>query len=602
MTTPMMQQYREAKARHPGMIVLFRNGDFYELFEEDAEFGSRLLDLTLTKRDKQIPMAGFPHEKLETYLAKLIRAGHRVAVCEQMEEAAPGKKLIPREVTRVVTPGTVTEDELLDPRRPNHLIALWPHRDGYGLAWVELSTGAFYAATFPGNRLPDELARLAAAECLLPEARLDALRDDLRALLPRTLTARPDWTFDPETALAALKAQFGVSTFTGFGFDDADGALVAAGALLIYLQETLRASLAHLRRLRPYQASEVLTLDEVTRRSLELTRTLRDGAREGSLLSVIDRTVTAMGARLLHDALLAPLTNREAIEARLDAVEELLGDHGLRADVRQLLGSTFDLQRLTSRVSTARATPRDLAAVAKTLRLLPRFKAKLTGRRARLLSELEQRLELCPDLRELLDAALADPPPQDPAKGGVIRPGYNPELDELRRLCGEGKEWIARYQAAEMRRTNIPSLKVGFTQNIGYYIEVTNTHKAKVPADYILERTYKSYVRYTTPQLKEYEEKVLTAEEKALALENELFAAVRDRVAAQTHRLLSTAEVLASLDFLAALAELAASRQYVRPRLADGPVLEIRDGRHPVLEQTLPPGTFVPNDVTMGPG
>jgi DNA mismatch repair protein MutS len=546
-------------------------------------------------------MAGVPAKAIEHYLHQLLQAGHRVAICDQVEDAALAKGLVKREVTRVVTPGTITEDELLDPRRPNHLAALFQAKDAWGLAWVELSTGEFLAGDVPPERLADELNRINAAECLLAESAAGRLGDNLRAVLPNTLTNRPDWTFDSLAAKEALHRQFGIVTLTGFGFADDQPCLVAAGALLLYLQETLKASLVHLRRLKPFRAEQFLTLDEVTRRSLELTRTLRDGGRDGSLLSVLDRSVTPMGARLLHDSLLAPLAERPLIEARLDAVEELLKEHALRADLRELLAAGYDLQRLTTRVSTARATPKDLAAVARTLRLLPKFKARITGRKAAVLAELESKLELCPDLREALDSSLVDDPPYNARDGGVIREGYHAELDELRQLASEGKSWIARYQAQEATRTAIPSLKVGFNQVFGYYIEITNAHAGKVPADYIRKQTLKNAERYITPELKEYEEKVLTAQERSLTLELELFTKLREQVAAQTARLLTTADVLAAIDFLAALAELAASRQYVRPAVVDDPIVDIRDGRHPVLDQTLPPGTFVPNDVCFGP-
>jgi len=331
-----------------------------------------------------------------------------------------------------------------------------------------------------------------------------------------------------------------------------------------------------------------------------LTRTLRDGQRDGSLLSVLDRTVTPMGARLLHDSVLAPLTDGAAITARLDAVEELLKDHKLRGDLRGLLEACADIQRLTMRVSTARANPKDLAAIARTLRHLPAVKAKLAGRRSALLQDLERRLELCPDVRELLDKALTDDPPYVARDGGVIRPGFNADLDELRSLTSEGKNWIARYQAQEITRTGIASLKVGYNQVTGYYIEVTHANASKVPTEYVRKGTLKNAERYITPVLKEYEEKVLSAEDKSQALELQLFLQVRDQVAAQTPRLLNAADVLAAADFLAALAELAAARNYVRPQLVEEPVLDIRDGRHPVLDQILPPGTFVPNDAAFG--
>ena len=601
MSTPMMQQYHEAKSRYPGMLLLFRMGDFFETFEEDAELISRVLGLTLTSRDNNIPMAGVPAKSIEVYLRKLLQAGHRVAVCDQVEDAALAKGLVKRDVTRVVTPGTVTEDEMLEPGRPNNLVALLPGKSCYGVAWVEVTTGEFFAADVTLERLPDELNRLNPAECLWPDGSLSNVPETITAVLNRTLTGRPDWTFDGDTARGVLFKHLHVITGGGFGFRDEQPALVAAGALVIYLQETLKASLAHIRQLKPYNADKLLSLDEVTRRSLELTRTLRDGQREGSLLSVMDRTVTAMGARTLHDAILSPLGEIPAINARLDAVEELLADQNTRQGVRDLLAAIPDMQRLTTRVSTGRASPKDLVGVGRALRMLPAIKAKITSRRAKLLNELEQRLELCPDLRELLDAALADDPPYNPKDGGVIREGFNADLDELRRLSREGKDWLAKYQADEVMRTNIPSLKVGYNQVHGYYIEVTHAHVGKIPQDYQRRQTLKNAERYVTPQLKEYEEKVLTAQDRAIGLEAELFAKIREQVAAQTHRILNTAEVLATLDFLCSLAELASSRRYVRPQLVVEPVLEIREGRHPVLDQSLPAGTFVPNDVLLSP-
>src|SRR5579884_487214 len=607
-TTPMMQQFRDAKEKYPGTIGLFRNGDFYELFEEDAEVGSRLLGIALTRREKDIPMAGVPYHALDRYLGKLLQAGHRVAICEQMEDPRSVKgRPIRREVIRVVTPGTLTEDDLLDPQRPNHLLALVPPdgRMPAGLAWVELSTGLFQAADVPPARLADEVLRLAPSECLIAEAmtaETSALLQRIRDALPQlTLTSRPDWTFDNRTALDTLFQHFGVSTLAGFGFDDRQPCLAAAGALLVYLRETLRASLAHLTRLRPYAEQRFLVLDEVTRRSLELTRTLRDNARSGSLLAAIDRTLTPMGARLLHDWLLAPLAERLAITARLDAVEELLHKHGLRNDLRARLANIADLQRLTTRTSTGHASPRDLAAVGRTLALLPEIKTHLIAGDSALLREMQTRLEVCPDLREMLENALMPDPPANPREGGIIRRGYNEALDKAHEDRTSGKDWMRNFQAEEIRRTGIPSLKVGFTEGYGYYIEITHTHRNKVPENYRLHRSLKNANRYLTDELAEKAEKVGSAEERIKQLEYDLFVQLRERVAAQTNRLMQTAEVLATLDVLASLAELAAERNYCRPTLTDEPVLVIEEGRHPVLEQTLPPGTFVPNGITMGP-
>jgi DNA mismatch repair protein MutS len=607
MTTPMMQQFREAKVRYPGTIVFFRNGDFYELFEEDAEVGSRLLGITLTRRDKEIPMAGVPYHALDRYLGKLLQAGHRVAICEQMEDPRTVKgRPVRREVVRVITPGTLTEDDLLDPRRANHLLALVPPggRTPAGLAWVELSTGLFQAADVPAGRLTDEVLRLSPSECLAAETTTDetvVLLPRLREALPQlTLTPRPEWTFDARSAREALFRHFGVSTLAGFGFEDNQPCLAAAGALLLYLQETLKASLAHLTRLRPYSEKRFLYLDEVTRRSLELTRTLRDNSRIGSLLAVLDRTVTPMGARLLHDWLLAPLAERAAITARLDAVEELLHEQNLRGDLRGTLTSVADLQRLTSRASTGTASPRDLAAVGRTLGLLPQVKTHLTGCDSVLLRNLQSRLEVCPELREALENALVPEPPVNAREGNIIRRGYHPDLDKLHTDRTSGKDWMRTFQAEEIRKTAIPSLKVGFTEGYGYYIEVTHTHLNKVPAEYRLHRSLKNANRYITGELLDQADRVINAEEKIKQLEYDLFVQLRERVAAQTNRLMQTAEVLATLDVLASLAELADERNYCRPTLAEEPELVIEEGRHPVLEQTLPPGTFVPNGIRLG--
>ncbi len=608
--TPMMQQYREARQRHPGMVLLFRMGDFYELFFEDAEVVSRLLGLTLTSRDKNVPMAGFPHHQLDAYLRRLLHAGHRVAICDQVEDPALAKGLVRREVTRIVTPGTLTDDNLLDPRQSNHLVALTMPAGGrglVGLAWVEPSTGLFQATDIDLPRLADELARLAPAELLVGESAaaiplVSRLTESLREVLPQLMiTARPDWTFDLATARATLLGHFGVSTLAGFGFDDSQPCLGAAGALLAYLQETFKSSLAHLGRLRPFAAGRYLFLDEVTRRGLELTRTLRDNARNGSLLAVIDRTVTPMGARLLQDWLLAPLADRGPIEARLDGVAELLEEHAVRQELRAALAEALDLARLTARASTGRASPRDLAAVSRTLALLPRVKGAVAYRRSALLRDLESRLEPCLDLREALEQALEAQPPISPREGGIIRRGFDGDLDELHEIASSGKNWITRFQAQEITRTGIASLKVGFNQVFGYYIEITNAHAHRIPPDYQRKQTLKNAERYITPELKEHEEKVLTAQEKIYQREYELFIQLRDRVAAATARLLQTAEVLATLDVLAGLAELASERNYCRPRLVDEPRLEVSEGRHPVLDQTLPPGTFVPNDIHMGP-
>jgi DNA mismatch repair protein MutS len=626
--TPMMQQYQAAKAAAGDALLLFRMGDFYELFDEDAKTAARVLGLTLTSREKgenAMPMAGFPHHQLDAYLAKIIAAGMRAAVCEQVEDPKKAKGLVKRELTRVVTPGTVTDDALLDPRESNYLAAICPTHskgdDRVGLAWIDLSTGRFQAAVVPSARLPDELARIQPAECLVPESATegngavgrisnpsDHLSPSSGMPVPPPLwgtkimvTRRPDWSFSQAAAREALGKQLGTASLECFGFTDDDGpAIAAAGAVLDYLHETQKTQLAHVDRLLPYRPGHTLDIDESSRRSLEITRTMRDGRREGSLLAVIDRTVTAMGSRLLADWLAAPLTEIAAIDARLDAVGELLAEAALADWLRDQLKEVYDVQRLLARVTTLRATPRDLSFLGRTLRGLPPLKAKLTARKSTLLNRLEAALDLCPELRNKLDAALADDCPLATREGGIIRPGYHAELDSLRELARGGKQWIAAYQRQEIERTGIPSLKVGFNQVFGYYIEVTNAHRDKVPSTYIRKQTIKNAERYITPELKEYEEKVLSADEKAKELEYQLFVELRDLVAAHARRLQAVADVLAQLDVLAGLAALARQRGYCRPKLVEDPVLDITDGRHPVLDVLSPEGTFVPNDVRVG--
>jgi len=604
-TTPMMQQYEDAKKVCGDALLLFRMGDFYELFHEDAKTAAKVLGLSLTSRDKSanpIPMAGFPHHQLDGYLGKLINAGFRAAVCDQVEDPKQAKGLVRREVTRVVSPGTLTDDALLDPRESNYLAAVVfaPEKKGrkeeVGIAWAELSTGRFLAAAFPATQLEDQLARIQPAECLLVE--------DTPLLLEQTtssmaITHRPGWAFGYDTAMAALAKQFGTATLEGFGFGDDDTtAIRAAGAVLDYLSETQKTSLDHFDRLIPYRPGKTLEIDQATRRSLEITRTMRDGGREGSLLAVMDRTTTAMGSRMLADWLANPLTEIKTIDARLDAVQELIENDKLREELRGLLRDVYDIERLLARVTTGRASPRDLSFIGRTLAGLPKLKAKLTGRNSKLLCQLETNLDLCPDVRSKLEGALIDDCPLLSREGGFIRPGFSEELERLRELTAGGKKWIARYQAEESERSGIANLKIGFNRVFGYYLELSNAQREKAPEHYIRKQTLKNAERYITPELKEYEEKVLSADDSAKELEYELFLELRDLVHASARRLQNTAVVLAQLDALASLAELAKQRAYCRPNLIEEPVLQIADGRHPVLDVLLGTGEFVPNDCT----
>ncbi|WP_010582496.1 DNA mismatch repair protein MutS [Schlesneria paludicola] len=603
--TPAMQRYLEVKAQHPHAILLFRMGDFYELFYEDAVVASKAIGLTLTSRDKgspnPIPMAGFPYHQLDGYLQRLVRAGFRAAICEQMEDPKLAKGPVKRDVTRVVTPGTLTEDSLLDPRESNFLACVFPTKDVCGLAWLEVSTGRFLMADLAAQHVVDEIARIRPAECLIPEnSRELPLIQSLNQMSGMLLSDRPPWSFSLEQCKRKLLEQFQTRTLSGFDIDEDTPGVTAAGALLEYVQETQKSGLGHITRLEPYRRGSSLLIDEATRRSLELTRTLKDGQREGSLLAVIDETVTPMGARLLGEWLSNPLTDATRITLRLDAVEELTTDAVFCRDLREQLQEAYDLQRLTARVATGRCSPRDLACLARTLALLPKLKAKLSGRAARRLIELEDRLDLCPEIRADIESALVDEPPMLTSDGGMIRPGYHSQLDEWRDLARGGKDWITKYQSEEITRTGIPNLKVGFNKVFGYYLECTAAQAEKVPADYIRKQTLKNYERFITPQLKEYEEKVLRAEGQAVQLEQELFNALRERVAVQAARLRDIAEVLAEVDTLAGLSTLAVRAGYCRPQISIEPVLDIREGRHPVLDRLKPSGEFVPNDVRMG--
>jgi DNA mismatch repair protein MutS len=537
-TSPMMKQYEDAKAACPDALLLFRMGDFYELFHDDAKTAARVLGLALTSRDKgenPVPMAGFPHHQLESYLGKLIASGMRVAICDQVEDAKLAKGLVRREVTRVVTAGTVTDDALLDPRASNYLAALVVDGPSAGLAWVDVSTGRFLAGRFATARIGDELARIAPAECLVNE---DADVLPSVAALETQLTKRPAWAFASDTAGDTLNKHFAVASLEGFGFQDDDGlAIRAAGAVLGYLIDTQRASLTHIDRVVRYSPGETLEIDAATRRSLEVTCTYRDGRREGSLLDVIDRTVTAMGSRLLADWLSNPMAQIAPIDERLDAVAELVADAALANALQDQLRDVYDLERLLTRVTTGRASPRDLSFVGRTLCGLPQLKAKITARQAPLLQRLEAQLDLCCEVRAALEKALQDDCPLNSREGGFIRDGFSADLDGLRDLTKGGKQWIANYQAAESERSGIPSLKVGFNKVFGYYLEITHTHSAKIPEHYIRKQTVKNAERYITPELKEYEERVLSADEKAQELEYKLFCELRETVAADAPRI-----------------------------------------------------------------
>ncbi|TWT76762.1 DNA mismatch repair protein MutS [Planctomycetes bacterium CA13] len=611
--TPMMKQYHEAKAACGDALLFFRMGDFYELFLDDAKVASKILGLTLTSRDKDAEnptaMAGFPHHQLDSYLSKLIRAGYRAAVCEQVEDPKQAKGLVRREITRLVTPGTLTDDGLLDPREANYLAAVYlvsPKKKSkdnaepmVGIAWAELSSGRFEAGVFQKSRIEDELARIGPAEVIYRE---DDARFSPDTTAPWSWTSRPAWSFAEDASRDALCKQFSVHNLEGFGFEDTDApAIRAAGAVLTYLQETQPSGLDHFRSISAHHRSGVLQIDASTRHSLEITRTIRSGSREGSLLGVIDRTCSPMGARLLADWIAAPLIDHERIESRLDAVSELVGDARLRGDIRETLRHTFDLTRLMARIATGRTGPRDLQQVARTLANLPELKARLTDRKSERLGFVEAHLHLCPELRSHLERALADDCPLSASDGNFIREGFDEQLDALRVLARGGKEWIAAYQQKQMESTGIQNLKVGYNKVFGYFLEVTNSQRDKIPDNFIRKQTLKNCERFITPELKEYEEKVLSADDQASSREQILFQNLRQQTHQHLPILQEVAMVIAELDVLAALAEIAAVRKWVRPQLTDDSILRIEAGRHPVLDVTLPQGEFVPNDCVQSP-
>jgi DNA mismatch repair protein MutS len=601
-TPPMLKHWREVKAQRPDTILFYRVGDFYEMFYQDAELAARVLEITLTSRGDGVPLAGVPVKAAAEYLRQLVGAGHRVAICEQVEDPRMAKGLVRREVVETVTPGALLVDGWIPGGRNNWIVAV--HRGTeIGVAAVDLSTGEFVLETMGEDGLEEALSRLGPAEVVLPNG------DDVPLPpCPTTplLTARESWEFDADLAREELARRFSLASLDGLGIGPADGAaLGAGGALLRYLVELQPAGLPHLARPVVRRSDAILWLDDMTRRNLELIEPLRAGMPGCTLLETIDATVTPMGGRLLRQWLLSPLRDPAAIDARLDAVDVAVRDARGRAGLREALDGVRDLERLAGRAAAGRAMPRELGAlrdsfhrlpdVAEALSALAGFALPDTGRAA-LLADAAEELDLLADLSAELTAALEDRPPPALADGGVIRHGYDPELDELRSLRDGGRRYIASLQQRERERTGVASLKVGFNKVFGYYLEITNAHAAKVPADYERRQTLASAERYVTPELKDYESRVLGAEERMAAREAELFGALRAAVGRAIGRIQRTARVLARLDVWAALAETAVARRYVRPRVHAGFDLVLRESRHPVIERMMAREAFIPND------
>ncbi len=602
-TTPAMAQYVTQKQRHPDALLFFRIGDFYELFFDDAKVASKALGLTLTSRSKgegAIPMAGVPARAVDGYLRRLVQMGHKVAICEQLQDAKDGKGVVERAIVRVVTPGTLTEDNLLDGRRNNHLAAISFGKDRTGLAWVDLSTGAFFVHECASERLADELARIEPSELLLPEEQRGTDRRwQPSESLPTTFRAAYD--FGVEGAVRTLQQFFRTATLAGFGVQDMPLATGAAGAIVTYLQETQLCALPHLRGLEVWHDGAFMRLDRATRQSLELVQTMRD-AEGTSLLSILDRSSTPMGARCLRRWLLAPLANVEAITHRQTAVAELHGDSALLRLCTEQLSGVLDLERLSSRAAFGRANARDLIGLRASLERLPPMQARLHTCGSEWLRALAAAIDPMPDLVAAIAATLIDEPPLAIKDGGLIRPGFHQELDELKTLARDSTDWLARYQQQLVERTGISSLKIGFNRIFGYYIEVTHTHReTALPPEFQRKQTTKNAERYVTDDLRTFETKILKAEENGKALEYELFVALRDRVAAAVDRLHRTANAVAELDASASLATVAVARNYCCPVVDDSLVLRIEDGRHPVIESTHAAGSFVANDTDLEP-
>ncbi|MCI5222293.1 MAG: DNA mismatch repair protein MutS, partial [Candidatus Electrothrix sp. AR4] len=613
----MLRQYLALKEQHPGTILFYRMGDFYEMFFEDAETASRVLGITLTSRNKgdenQVPMCGVPYHAVSGYLSKMVKAGYRVALCEQVEDPKEAKGIVKREVVRVVTPGVTTDDQILDEKSNTFVCALAVERKRKklltaGLSFLDVSTGNFLISEIPllnGNLDPviDEITRMQPAELLLSEEDLEQLaelKDTLSTLLSGLcLTERQDFSFDYDTALTTLNEHFQTGSLAGFGCQDMAIGIRAAGCLLAYIQETQKTELSFIRQLRLMTRSGYLIIDESSRRNLELTETIIGGKRKGSLLSVLDLTSTPMGARLLRQRLLFPLQDKGRIEQRLAGVEILLGDLLLRREMQAQLSGIYDIERLCSRLVLGHGNARDMAALKQSLGQLPDLKKQLMNTQPSLLQDIGMELDPLFDLYELVHKAIREDAPVTLRDGRLIREGFHVELDELIHLLRDGKQLILNLEAKERERTGIAKLKVGFNRVFGYYFEVSRAQKADLPDDFIRKQTLANAERFITPELKELENQISTAQEKRLALEYTLFIEIREKIAAQSDRLLAAAQCIARVDFLVSLARVADRYQYSKPEIVNNRIIHISEGRHPVIERSLDMGRFVPNDVTL---
>jgi len=599
--TPMLKQYLAIKHQYPDAIVFFRMGDFYEMFFDDAKIASKILGIALTSRGtfngEKVPMCGVPHHASKSYIARLVAEGKKVAICEQVEDPATSKGIVKRDVVRIVTPGSVLDERELSEKESLYIAALAVVSSSYGLAHVDLSTGEFRVTELSDwEEIIDELGRISPAELLvlqkdgilrhngLEEFRVEGLDRDY---------------YDPSKAADLVMEQLETRSLASHGLEDMKAGIVAAGAVLTYLRNTQKTDLSHIKEISAYRPGDFMYLDQATTTNLELFKTIRRQSNKGTLLHILDRTLTPMGSRLLKRWIAYPLVNLRAIKQRLAAVGELKEDLFLRQDLRKELDNIYDLERLIGRVSLGRATPKDLIALKSSVKRLPGIKKRLVGSTSVLLSRIGEELDTLDDVRTWIESAIREDAPAVLKDGGVIKEGYSQELDRLIKLAQGGKEWIARFAKKEQESSGIPSLKVGYNKVFGYYIEVSKPNLKFVPSHYIRKQTLVGAERFITQELKEMEEQILQAEEKRILMEQELFEQVVSKIAAQNRRIKEAAQLIAQLDVLTALAEVAEHHGYVCPKMDNTRELEIRDGRHPVIEQVTKDDGFVPNDVIL---
>lgn len=604
-----MKQYQQVKAKYPDTILLFRMGDFFETFDEDAQIASKVLGIVLTKRGNgaagDVPLAGFPHHALDAYLPKLLRAGYRVAVCEQLEDPKFAKGIVKRDVIEVMTPGVAFSEKVLEQKENNFLAAVAlpsPIATGenvIGFAFIDVSTGEFGVSEFPLKNFAEQFANLHPPELLVQKRDLETIKSLLGERSKPLMSKVDDWVFNRDYAYEILINHFKTQSLKGFGIEEMSIGVVAAGAVMNYLQEMQKANIPHIKKIVPHDVSEYMVLDASTKRNLEITTTI-SGQPDGTLYSIVDRTQTPMGGRMLKQWINRPLKRLDAIRERLSSVKELVENEQARRKIQERLSAIGDLERLIAKIATGRANPREVNQLRSMLAQLPGIQSAFSGLTSPLLRTMNANIDPLPELVSTIGNAIADDPPYALVDGGVIRKGYSAELDEIRALAFGAKDWVAKHQHAERERTGISSLKIGYNNVFGYYIEVTNAHRDKVPENYIRKQTLTNAERFITPELKEYEDKILHAEEKILALETSLFNELRQRIADRSAVIQQNAQTLALLDCLLSLAVVAVENRYSCPAVDESSCITIKDGRHPVIEKLLPPGEhYTPNDITL---